>query len=109
MMGEPSREDQLNITELANHPGWKAEIKTAEEPLELEHRLQEAAYDGKFRRWRDLFGFLFFLFGLAIIVAICFGIARDPQASADDKKWATAALTGIISAATAYVAGKNSK
>lgn len=108
-MDDPAGTKQVDIGSLANQPGWKAEIKTAEHPSELQHRLQQDAFDGQFRRWKDAATYAAVLIGLGCIVWLCFGITTDSAASSDDRKWTMAVLASIVTGGTGFLVGKNSR
>jgi hypothetical protein len=108
-MDDPAAAKQLDIGGLANRPGWKAEIKTVEDPLELQHRLQQDALEGKWHRWKDGATFAAVLVGLGCIVWLCFGITRDPSSTPEDRKWAMAVLASIVTGGMGFLVGKNSR
>jgi hypothetical protein len=43
--------------------------------------------------------------GVAVVLYYCLQILLNPQASTDDKKWATAIAASIISAGVGFITG----
>jgi hypothetical protein len=93
----------IDVTQLANQPRWKAELKT-EDPLEQQHRLHLEKWDAWFRRGERAVGVMALLAGVGLIVWLCYSITSNPKSSADDKKWSTSVLASIVSLGAGYLA-----
>jgi len=96
----------IDIGSLANDRNLTVEVKTAESIEERAHRLSEAALDNKARRTKDLWLFFVLLAGVSVVGGACLMASIDSKTSAEDKKWATAMLTSIVSAGVGYLTGK---
>ncbi len=83
--------------------------RSHELPEELESRLRKVDADAALARRKDFLLFLAAVLGVGGIAVLCIAVAIRPGGSADDKKWATAVLTSVVSAAVGFLAGKNSK
>ncbi len=95
---------QIDLSQLANQPRWKAELKT-EDPLEQQNRLNIERWDTWFRRGERAIGIVVLLAGISLIVWLCYGISSNPKSSADDdKKWSTSILASIVSLGAGYLA-----
>jgi hypothetical protein len=99
----PADHHQLDLNQLADQPGWKIELKN-EDPLELRHRLGIEKWDAWFRRGERALGVITVLTGVGLIVWLCYGVASNPKASADDKRWSTSILASIVSLGAGYLA-----
>ena len=95
----------ISISNLANQSAWTGTL-FSEDPLDKEYRLKQEAGEAQHKRWRSTILFGFTLIGLSFVFWLCFKILSDPQASVDDKKWATALMTSIVSGSVGFVAGK---
>lgn len=104
MVQDPKR--TLDINSLANTPDWEVEVKTAESPEERAHRLSEASLDNRARRRKELWLFFTLLVGVSVVGGASLFASVDRNTSAEDKKWATAMLTSIVSAGVGYLTGK---
>jgi hypothetical protein len=85
---------------------FKVEIKTAEQPTEMDHRLRKE--------------FLSFIvkdlstYGVAILILLvaliyCFSVLVIRSSSAEEKSWAMSVLTSILTGAIGFAFGKSSK
>jgi hypothetical protein len=70
---------------------------------------QENSDDARFRRCKDIVLFCVSLVLLLSAFAFCAYILLSHRFSADDKKWATAIGSSIITGFLAYLIGKNIK
>lgn len=100
---------KLDLDDLAKRHNLRVEISPADDPLEEEFQRNQRELDARFQRWRDVV-----LFGVGIILtisvsSICLWIAISRNFSADEKKWATSALTLITGAILGYLIGKAAK
>jgi hypothetical protein len=95
----------ISISKLANQSDWTGTLKS-EDPLDKEYRLKGEASEAQHRQWRGSILFGFTLIGLSFVFWLCFQILSNPQAGVDDKKWATALMTSIVSGSVGFVAGK---
>ena len=85
---------------------FKVEIKTAEDPAELDHRLR-----------KEFFSFLvkdLCTYGVAILIVLvvllyCFIVLVVRSSSPEEKNWAMSVLTSILSGAVGFAFGKTSK
>lgn len=103
--GKPANKVDLELLAKQAH----FEIKTHELPQELESRLRKEEADAALQRRKDFLLFLAAVLGVGGIAILCIVVAIRPSGSADDKKWATAVLTSVVSAAVGFLAGKNSR
>ncbi|WP_404785303.1 hypothetical protein [Altericista sp. CCNU0014] len=101
----PVDNHQLDLNQIADRPEWKIELKN-EDPLELRHRLSIERWDAWFRRGERAVGVITVLAGVSLIVWLCYGVASNPKASADDKRWSTSILASIVSLGAGYLAPK---
>ena len=95
----------ISIPRLANQSNWTGTL-SSEDPLDKEYRLRREAGEAQHRRWRSTILFGVTLVGLSFVFWLCFQILSNPRASVDDKKWATALMTSIVSGGIGFVAGK---
>lgn len=95
----------ISISQLANQSNWTGTL-SSEDPLDKEYRLKREAGEAQHKRWRSTVLFGFTLVGLSFVFWLCFQILSDPDASVDDKKWATALMTSIVSGSIGFIAGK---
>ena len=104
----PERERQsftvTNLFDLAEGSDWKVNVSN-ENPLDRDYRLQQESFDAQHRRWRTTVLFIFVLAGVAIVLYCCFQVLLNPQASTDDKKWATAIAASIVSGRIGFITG----
>ncbi len=98
---------QSDLVKLAK--GYRVELKSHELPQELESRLRKDEADAALQRRKDFLLFLAAVLGVGSVAALCVVVAVRPGSSSDDKKWATAVLTSVVSAAVGFLAGKNSR
>jgi hypothetical protein len=85
------------------------EIKPTEHAEDRASRIKRQEADATFRRIKEL---VFFAVCLLLVVGIFLVAAKlvsDPKASPDDKKWATAVLSSIVTSTIAFLAGKSSR
>jgi hypothetical protein len=99
--------NQVDLVKLGKE--LKVAIQSHEQPQELESRLRREEADADLQRRKDLALFWAAIAGASIIVILCVFLVVRPDSSADDKKWATAVLASIVSAAVGVIVGKNSK
>lgn len=103
---------QPRAIDISDLNGLNVSIAT-EHPLKLEASLDKEAKDASFQRWTKLIfelgGFLFAVVSLVALLVLALAILRAPTSSPDDKKWATAVVMAVASAATAFVLGRQSK
>lgn len=107
MEPKPGAPGQSDLVKLAK--GYRVELKSHELPQELESRLRKEEADAALERRKNLLLFLTAIAGVVAVAALCAFVAARPGSSADDKKWATAVLTSVVSAAVGFLAGKNSR
>lgn len=89
---------QIDINELANNPKLSLSITSNQD---------ENPADARIRRLKDII-----LFSVTILLSLCIFsfcgyVLISNHFSADDKKWATAIASSIISAFLGYLTGKN--
>jgi hypothetical protein len=85
---------------------FKVEIKTAEDPTEMDYRLR-----------KEFFAFLvkdLCTYGVAILIVVvvlvyCFVVLVVRSSSPDEKNWAMSVLTSILTGAVGFAFGKTSK
>lgn len=108
-MAGPSRRVDLN--EWAQQSDRKVDfrITSIETPEELRSRLQREEAAARHERFKDLVILVAVLLGVAVMMAFGLRIAADSNSSPDDKKWATALLTSIVSAGLGFLTGKATK
>jgi len=92
---EPTQRRELDLN--AVPPGWNLTIAPDENPA-----------DGKLRRFKDYVLFIAALIAVGVFLWICVGTVLDPNSSPDDKKWATALITGMSTALLGFLVGKKS-
>jgi hypothetical protein len=95
----------ISISQLANQSDWTGTL-SSEDPTDKEYRLNREADEARHRRWRGTVLFGFTLVGLSCVFLLCFQNLSNSQASSDDKKWATALMTAMVSGSVGFVAGK---
>jgi hypothetical protein len=95
----------ISIARLADQSNWTGTL-SSEDPLDKEYRLRQEADEAQHKRWRSTILFGFTLIGLSFVFWLCFEILSNPNASVDDKKWAMALMTSIVSGSVGFVAGK---
>ncbi len=95
----------ISVPQIANQPQWTGTL-SSEDPLERDYRLKQKAYDDRHRRWRSNALFAVTLVGLIVVFGFCLQIINNSKASADDKKWATAIMTSIVTGGVGFVTGK---
>jgi hypothetical protein len=85
---------------------FKVEIKTTEDPAEMEHRLR-----------KEFFSFIvkdLGTYGIAILIVLvvliyCFIVLVVRSSSPEEKSWAMSILTSILTGAIGFAFGKSSK
>lgn len=95
----------ISVPQIANQPTWTGSL-SSEDPPDKKHRLEQEANNARHKRWRSTALFAVTLIGLSIVFWLCLQILSNPQASADDKKWATALIASIVSGSIGFVTGK---
>lgn len=105
----PRSPRKFDFNEQIRQPGGRTNFtyESPEPPEELQSRLRREEADARFERIKDLIGYLTALLGLAVVVGFSLWIAAGSRSSPDDKKWATAILTSIVTLWGGYVAGKS--
>lgn len=68
----------------------------------------ELPWDAAIRRAKDVILFLAALVVLGFFLWFSWEILHNPEASADDKKWASSFIAATLSALTGYLLGKKS-
>jgi hypothetical protein len=96
---------QVIISQLPDLQQWTGTLKT-EDPLEKEYRLKNENYDARHKRWRGTVLFVAVSIGLMTVFIYCFQIINNSNATVDDKKWATAIMTSIVTGGLGYATGK---
>lgn len=94
---------KLSIPEIAN--GWSGSLVN-EDPADKKHRLEQEAYDACHKRWRLNIIILVAILGLCFVFYLCFLTLTDTQASTNDKRWATAFVSSIVSGSIGFLTGK---
>jgi len=116
---QPDQEQSLpviSVQDIAKQPQWSGSL-SYEDPLDKKHRLEQEAAEARHKRdqelaetrhkrWRSTTLFAVTLVGLGFIFWLCVRTLSNPQASQDDKKWATALITSIVSGSVGYITGK---
>ena len=107
-LGDKDSYNQINttdISDLANNPKWTGSL-SYEDPADKKHRLEQEAANNWHKRWR---GTTFF-YGTVLAIAVAFGIAAkivtDQNAPEQDKRWAAALMTSVITGFVGYATGK---
>ena len=93
-----------NLFDLAQGSDWKVSL-TNENPQDRNYRLQQDSYNAQHRRWRTTILFIFVLIGVSLMLYFCIQILLNPQATTDDKKWATAIAASIVSGGVGFITG----
>lgn len=93
-----------DLFDLAQGSDWKVSLSN-ENSQEREYRLQENSYDSRHRRWRTTILFIVVLIGVSLVLYYCLQILTNPEASNDDKKWATAIAASIVSGGVGFITG----
>ena len=93
-----------DLFDLAQGSDWKVSLSN-ETPQDRNYRLQQESYDAQHRRWRTTILFLVVLIGVTLILYSCFQILLNPEASSEDKKWATAIAASIVSGGVGFITG----
>jgi len=106
-MAGPARKFDLNELAHRTENLVELQVKSPEPTEELLSRLRREEEDARHERTKALIGYLAALVGLGTVCGFCLWIAIGSHSSADDKKWATAILTSIVSLWGGYVAGKS--
>ena len=100
----PNRDlTRISIPDLAN--GWSGNLVN-EDPLDKKHRLEQEAYDASHRRWRLNIIILMTIISLGLVFYLCFLTLNDPTASINDKRWATAFVSSIVTGSIGFLTGK---
>ena len=105
-MPGPSRKFDLNEAAQRQENSIEIQIKSPEPTEELLSRLKRQDADAKYERIKALIGYVAALVGLSVVCGFCLWVAIGSKSSTDDKKWATAILTSIVSGWGGYVAGR---
>lgn len=95
----------ISIADIAKQPQRSGNL-SYEDPDIKKHRLEQESADAKHRRWRSTILFVVTLIGISSVFLIGTQILNNPQATVDDKKWATALVTSIVSGGVGYITGK---
>lgn len=88
---------QIDLNEIANNSNLCISITS---------NLEENPKDACIRRAKDVISFLTAIILLLCMLAFCGYIILSKDSSLDDKKWATALASSIISAFLGYLFGK---
>jgi len=89
---------EIDLNELANNDNLRLSITSVPE---------ENPIDAKIRRIKDVVLFSITLILVLSAFAFCAFVLFDAQFSPDDKKWATAISSSIISAFIGYLTGRH--
>ncbi len=90
---------QIDINELANNPKISLSITSVQD---------EEPQDAYIRRFKEVVLFSVVLILVLCAFLFCGYILLSDNFSGDDKKWATAIASSIISALLGYLTGKSS-
>ena len=93
-----------NLFDLAQGSDWKVNLSN-ENPQDRDYRLQQNSFDSQHRRWRTTVLFIFVLIGIGLVLFGCFQVLLNPEAGADDKRWATAITASIVSGGVGFITG----
>ena len=93
-----------NLFDLAESSDWKVSL-TNENSQDRDYRLQQESYDAQHRRWRTTILFIVVLIGVSLMLYFCIQILLNPNATIDDKKWATAIAASIVSGGVGFITG----
>lgn len=98
---------KVDFNEVAHRPDYEVEthIRREEHAEERASRLRQREEDAKHARRKDLIVLVAILVGVAAVMGLC-GWTAVMGASPDDKKWATAVLTSMVTAGLGYLSGK---
>lgn len=105
-MPGPSRKIDLNELAQRQENSIEFQVKSPEPPEELLSRLKRLDADAKYERIKALIGYVAALAGMFLVCGFCLWVVIHSRSSADDKKWATAILSSIVSLWGGYVAGR---
>lgn len=96
----------INIPQMIAQSHWELSNFTAEPIRVQESRIKREESEATHKRWRSTILFVATLIGLGYIFYLCAQILNNPNATADDKKWATAITASIVSGSVGFVTGK---
>lgn len=104
-MAAPKR---LDLNEMAHRAGHEVDVrvKSAETAEELASRLRREEADARVARIKDLVFSGAFPILVVVVAGFCLWTATRDGSSVDDKKWALALLTLIVSGGVGYLTGK---
>lgn len=102
---------RVDLNEMAQRPDAVVElqVRSPEHPEELQARLRRQEAQEQHERRKDLAVTAAVLFGVATLMGFCIWTVGSAGSSPDDKKWATALLTSIVTAGLGYLTGKATK
>ncbi|MBI3258250.1 MAG: hypothetical protein HYZ54_02030 [Ignavibacteriae bacterium] len=88
---------QIDINELANNPKLNLSITSSQD---------EPPQDASIRRFKEVVLFFVTLAIILCVFSFCGYMLLSSHFSVDDKKWATAVESSIVSALLGYLGGK---
>ena len=85
---------------------FKVEIKTTEDPTEMEHRLRKEFFSFVVK---DLCAYGIAILIVLVVLIYCFIVLVVRSSSPEEKSWAMSILTSILTGAIGFAFGKSSK
>lgn len=101
--GQPLR--TISVPQIASQPNWTGTLSN-ESLQDTETRLRLKEDDERHKRWRSSILFAATLVGVIFVFGLCVRIIGDKGADVNDKKWATAIMTSIVTGGIGYLTGK---
>jgi hypothetical protein len=85
---------------------YDVSLRSEEHPEDRAHRHRVEWLDARFQQGKSTFLFVFALGGVIMVLWYCVETIREPTTIPEEKKWALAALTTIVSGLLGFVTGK---
>lgn len=85
---------------------FKVEIKTAEDPTEMDYRLRKEFFSFSVK---DLWTYGVAILIVLVVLIYCFIVLVIRSSSPEEKNWAMSVLTSILTGAIGFAFGKSSK
>ncbi|MBD0373827.1 MAG: hypothetical protein ICV60_23645 [Pyrinomonadaceae bacterium] len=103
------KDGKLDLNDLANRPDHQLSIVPREDPSEraVRHDIEKA--DAAHRRQINLLLHLVAFVVIGVALGLCVWTILRPYTTADDKKWATTLMTGVVLGLLGYITGRASK
>jgi len=106
MAERPNEPKSLDLGKQFDPKKFKVEIKTAEQPTEMDHRLRKEFLSFVVK---DLSTYGVAILIVLVVLIYCFSVLVLRNSPAEERSWAMSVLTSILTGAVGFAFGKTSK